>query len=50
MQRDGLRRRQIARSSIAWSFRCFLRFCRFVGVYDYQIIATLAAFVEQQQA
>ncbi|KGT93541.1 lysophospholipid acyltransferase family protein [Enterobacter cancerogenus] len=38
IQRDGLRRRQIARSSIAWSFRCFLRFCRFVGVYDYQII------------
>lgn len=37
-QRDGLRRRQIARNSIAWSFRCFLRFCRFVGVYDYRII------------
>lgn len=38
VQRDGLRRRQIARSSIARSFRCFLRFCRFVGVYDYQIL------------
>lgn len=38
VQRDGLRRRHIARSSIAWSFRCFLRFCRVVGVYDYQII------------
>ncbi|MEG3112883.1 lysophospholipid acyltransferase family protein [Pantoea sp. T14] len=37
IQRDKHRRRRIARASIAWSFRCFLRFCRFVGVYDYHI-------------
>lgn len=42
IQRDGLRRRQIARRSIAWSFRCFLRFCRFVGVYDYQMLGAEA--------
>lgn len=38
LQRNRQRRCLIARSSIAWSFRCFLRFCRFVGVYDYRII------------
>ena len=38
LQRDGLRRRQIARRTIAWSFRCFLRFCRWVGVYDFRFI------------
>ncbi|WP_416412782.1 lysophospholipid acyltransferase family protein [Pantoea sp. App145] len=37
VQRDSVRRRQIARRSIAFSFRCFLRFCRRVGVYDYHI-------------
>ncbi|QKJ86709.1 1-acyl-sn-glycerol-3-phosphate acyltransferase [Paramixta manurensis] len=37
LQRDPLRRRQWARRSIAGSFRCFLRFCRAVGVYDYRI-------------
>ncbi|RTY59938.1 1-acyl-sn-glycerol-3-phosphate acyltransferase [Pantoea sp. YU22] len=37
-QRNTTRRRALARRSIAWSFRCFLRFCRFVGVYDYRII------------
>ncbi len=37
VQRDATRRRQLARRSIACSFRCFLRFCRWVGVYDYRI-------------
>jgi len=37
VQRDTLRRRQLARRAIACSFRCFLRFCRGVGVYDYRI-------------
>lgn len=37
VQRDAVRRRQLARRSIAFSFRCFLRFCRLVGVYDYRI-------------
>jgi len=37
IQRDKVRRRALARRSIAWSFRCFLRFCTFVGVYDYRI-------------
>ncbi|MCZ4058747.1 lysophospholipid acyltransferase family protein [Pantoea sp. LMR881] len=40
VQRDKHRRRQMARRSIAWSFRCFLRFCRLVGVYDYRIEGT----------
>ena len=38
VQRDKARRRALARRSIAFSFRCFLRFCTFVGVYDYRII------------
>ena len=37
IQRDTRRRRQLARRSISLSFRCFLRFCRRVGVYDYRI-------------
>jgi len=37
VQRDTFRRRQQARRAIACSFRCFLRFCRWVGVYDYRI-------------
>ncbi|WP_026111794.1 lysophospholipid acyltransferase family protein [Winslowiella toletana] len=37
VQRDGDRRRQLARKSISFSFRCFLRFCRAMGVYDYHI-------------
>jgi len=37
IQRDRHRRRQLARKSISFSFRCFLRFCRAAGVFDYQI-------------
>lgn len=37
VQRDSLRRRLLARRAIAFSFRCFLRFCRMTGVYDYRI-------------
>ncbi len=33
--RQPVRRRQLARRSIAFSFRCFLRFCKAVGVYSY---------------
>ncbi len=36
VQRNSDRRRQQARRSIAFSFRCFLRFCRATGIYDYR--------------
>lgn len=38
IQRDKDRRRELARGTVARSFRCFLRFCSLVGVYDYRII------------
>ncbi|ORM75561.1 acyl-phosphate glycerol 3-phosphate acyltransferase [Pantoea deleyi] len=37
VQRNSLRRRLLARRAIAFSFRCFLRFCRMTGVFDYRI-------------
>ncbi|PLV62110.1 1-acyl-sn-glycerol-3-phosphate acyltransferase [Erwinia sp. B116] len=37
IQRDPLRRRQLARRSISWSFRLFLRSARALGVLDYHI-------------
>lgn len=37
LQRDEAKRRVWARRSIAFSFRCFLRSARAVGVLDYQI-------------
>lgn len=37
VQRDPVRRRQLARRSISFSFRCFMRTLRLLGVLDYRI-------------